>query len=140
RPIAICRRATTAAVMRPMARRRATTHRARGVTTRRRCGRRAASTAAILTATASETCRRVRRNGPLRSEGIPGRAWRKAHVADAGPGPGAEPRADRRHHPRTALEQRHARAADEIGRAVDAGEAAEGRVRLVQVVDQEQRA
>src|SRR5437899_12286116 len=58
-----------------------------------------------------------------RSEWVPGRARRVFEIADIGAEPQADAGADRHQHDVVGGERGHAEAADDIGGAVDAGEA-----------------
>ena len=76
---------------------------------------------------------------PPSSERVPRRVRREADVADVGAEPQADAGADRRHDDAAVGDERGADAADEIGRAVDAGEARVELLGRFQPVDQEQR-
>src|SRR5207253_8127939 len=70
------------------------------------------------------------------SERVPGRARRVFEIADIGAEPKPDAGADRHQHDVVGRERRHAEAADDIGRAVDADEALIDRLRRGQIVDQ----
>src|SRR5262249_20301888 len=54
------------------------------------------------------------------SERVPGRAFGEFQIADIGAEPRADPGRDRHHIDAVVDERRHAKAADEIGRAIEA--------------------
>src|SRR5262245_59212736 len=74
------------------------------------------------------------------SERVPGRRRREFEIADIGAKTNSDPRADRNHDDIVHRQRRHTQAADEVGRAVDAGETLVDRVGGWQVVDQHHRA
>src|ERR1700732_4897004 len=69
------------------------------------------------------------------SEWIPGRALSEFQIADVEPQTRADPGADRNHINIVVDERRHAKAADEIGRAINPAEAAKDRARRGQIID-----
>src|SRR5580704_8737423 len=69
------------------------------------------------------------------SEWVPGRALSEFQIADVEPQTRADPGADRNHINIVVDERRHAKAADEIGRAINPAEAAKDRVRRRQIID-----
>src|SRR5262245_18643422 len=77
--------------------------------------------------------------GP-RSERIPGRGRRELDIADIGPETQPDAGADWNHDDPVRRERRHSEAADEIGRAVDAGKALIDRAGGGQAVDEHHRA
>ncbi len=69
------------------------------------------------------------------SERIPGRGFREFQIADVEPQTRADPGADRNHKNVVVDERCHAKAADKIGRAIDATEPAKDRARRGQIID-----
>src|SRR6516165_3765315 len=66
-------------------------------------------------------CERYRSNYPSGSERVPGRRRREFEIADIGAETNSDPGADRNHDDIVHRQRRHSQAADEVGRAVDAG-------------------
>src|SRR6478752_3837826 len=69
-------------------------------------------------------------------EWVPGRSRREFEIADIGAQPQSEAGADRHQHAVVGGQRRHAEAADDVGRAVEAGEALVDRVGGGQIIDQ----
>ena len=84
-------------------------------------------------ATGANLCGRPHR--PTVSERVPGRALGEFQIADVEPQTRADPGADRNHVNIVVDERRHAKAADEIGRAINPAEAAKDRARRGQIID-----
>src|SRR5215475_9787378 len=84
----------------------------------------------------SARTRRARLPARFASERVPGRARRIFEIADIGAEPQANAGTDRHQHDIVGGQRRHAEAADDVGRAVDADEALIDRLRRGQVVDQ----
>src|ERR1043166_2220052 len=80
--------------------------------------------------------RRGGRNDDEISERIPRRLRGELQVADIRAETQADAGADRNHHDAVEGQRRHADAADQVGRAVDAGEALVDRARRREIVDQ----
>src|SRR6516165_4058242 len=85
-------------------------------------------------------CESYRSNYPSGSERVPGRRRREFEIADIGAETNSDPGADRDYDDIVHRQRRHSQAADEIGRAVDAGKTLVDRIGGRQVVDQHHRA